>query len=67
MTYTKKPACERCGYWAKDLDDPTRGNCRINPPVAVPPGSDPDYAVWPITHAIDWCGKFNPSPGLSLL
>ena len=49
---TKAPTCSTCCYWIfrERISDRRLGNCRRNPPF---------YEGWPMTEALDWCGKFN--------
>jgi hypothetical protein len=37
--------CEHCVFWKSEG---YQGQCRVNPPAPV----------WPVTLALDWCGKF---------
>lgn len=57
--------CSRCRFWdnspAGDYHSPDHagniefGRCRAHAPVLPPSGI---RALWPTTHAGDWCGEF---------
>ena len=52
--------CRSCRYWEPTStgDD---GWCRKEPPVPFLGKRNAD-AIWPMTHALDWCGAFLPHP-----
>ena len=58
--------CEKCRYFADDLDTQVSGSCRISPPQAIIL-SEEDYtqhsAYWPEVSLSDWCGMFDAPTG----
>jgi len=57
--------CRRCTFWFPmnasgdfdpDYNKASAGQCRREPPVPAAEGQD--RPGWPLSHAEDWCGRF---------
>jgi hypothetical protein len=46
--------CTNCAYYHPTDKDRLNGECRLNPPQALP-GTN---GSWPKVDGLDWCGQF---------
>lgn len=58
----RHPVCETCKWYDHNANfADNAGLCRVEPPrmagTADSKHQNPEYAVWPITHWEDWCGR----------
>jgi len=65
--------CETCRFWERDEPigcangdriESQIGECRKNPPVAMPGDEEEvrDCCVWPTPGPFDWCGEWQEKP-----
>jgi len=59
---TKGPAprdrtCGNCAHYRATDDDPSFGECRLDPPVAMYDVEEGAFSCWPLVALADWCSR----------
>ena len=50
-----RETCKDCRWWLKSPQSDVRGECHFDPPCNADENGE---AVWPVTVAKDFCGKW---------
>ena len=76
MSEELQERCENCRFWDRDtIRDGNLCEChRHSPTIVAAQGGEsdeipfcfagPEFRVFPVTLSSDWCGEFQPKPGI---